>query len=163
MKDFCWIPRQPTMISERPGRSSIFLMPIRHRKWLCGLVAGVPRESQIARQLAEQGDIVIVPTLISRGDEFSTIAYGQKKTNQPHREFVYRQAYEMGRHVLGYEIQKVLTLVDLLQELDRTEWQDICSSLGRGGLRRGWTHRPAGRGDRSADQGCGSLRRIWAE
>src|SRR5262249_27266667 len=30
----------------------------------------------------------------------------------PHREFIYRQAYEMGRHVIGYEVQKVLAAVD---------------------------------------------------
>ena len=33
-------------------------------------------------------------------------------TNMPHREWLYRQAYEMGRHLIGYEIQKVLALVD---------------------------------------------------
>src|SRR5262249_51264474 len=35
-----------------------------------------------------------------------------RMTNQPHREFVYRQAYEMGRHVIGDEVQKVLAAVD---------------------------------------------------
>src|SRR5262249_25615166 len=30
----------------------------------------------------------------------------------PHREYVYRMAYEMGRHIIGYEIQKVLAAVD---------------------------------------------------
>ena len=33
-------------------------------------------------------------------------------TNQPHREFLYRMAYEMGRHPIGYEVQKVLAAVD---------------------------------------------------
>ena len=33
-------------------------------------------------------------------------------TNQPHREFIYRMAYEMGRHIIGYEVQKVLAAVD---------------------------------------------------
>jgi dienelactone hydrolase len=47
-------------------------------------------------------------------------------TNQPHREFLYRQAFEVGRHVIGYEVQKVLAAVDLLeryfdaQKSDRT-------------------------------------------
>jgi hypothetical protein len=35
-----------------------------------------------------------------------------QRTNQPHREYVYRPAYEMGRHVIGYELQKVLAGVD---------------------------------------------------
>src|SRR5262249_41226562 len=29
-----------------------------------------------------------------------------------HREFIYRMAYEMGRHLIGYEVQKVLAAVD---------------------------------------------------
>ena len=29
-------------------------------------------------------------------------------TDQPHREFIYRMACEMGRHVIGYEVQKIL-------------------------------------------------------
>jgi dienelactone hydrolase len=33
-------------------------------------------------------------------------------TDQPHREWIYRQAFHMGRHVIGYEVQKVLAAVD---------------------------------------------------
>jgi dienelactone hydrolase len=33
-------------------------------------------------------------------------------TNLPHREWIYRQAFEMGRHLIGYEVQKVLAAVD---------------------------------------------------
>src|SRR5262249_23580208 len=33
-------------------------------------------------------------------------------TNQPHREFVYRMAFQMGRHIIGYEVQRVLAAVD---------------------------------------------------
>jgi hypothetical protein len=57
---------------------------------------------------------VLIPTLIDRTDEFSgrpDIAM----TNQPHREWIWRQAYEMGRHIIGYEVQKVLAAVDWLK------------------------------------------------
>ena len=37
-------------------------------------------------------------------------------TNQPHREWIYRQAYQMGRHVIGYEVQKVLAAVDWIEK-----------------------------------------------
>jgi cephalosporin-C deacetylase-like acetyl esterase len=63
--------------------------------------------------LVGQGCRVLVPTLIDRQDTWS----GNQKialTNQPHREFVYRMAYEMGRHVIGYEVQKILAAVDWL-------------------------------------------------
>jgi dienelactone hydrolase len=81
---------------------------------LVGLAPGVPKESQYARQLAENGAIVIVPTLLSRSDEYSGSTRINRFTNQPHREFVYRMAYETGRHVIGFEVQKVLAAVDWL-------------------------------------------------
>ena len=31
------------------------------------------------------------------------------------REFLYRSAFELGRHLIGYEVQKVLALVDALK------------------------------------------------
>jgi dienelactone hydrolase len=79
---------------------------------IVGLAPGVPKESQFARRLAENGCRVVVPVLIDRKDDFSGNAKLNKWTNQPHREFVYRMAYEMGRHVIGYEVQKVLAAVD---------------------------------------------------
>lgn len=79
---------------------------------LAGLVPGVEPEAQFARRLAESGCRVVVPMLIDRSDTFSIDTGGARKTNQPHREFIYRQAYEMGRHILGYEVQKMLSLVD---------------------------------------------------
>jgi dienelactone hydrolase len=79
---------------------------------LCGLQIGIPADSQFARRLAEQGIEVIVPQLINRSDTFSGDAALKRFTNQPHREWIYRQAYEMGRHIIGYEVQKILSLVD---------------------------------------------------
>src|SRR6185437_10701067 len=37
-------------------------------------------------------------------------------TNQAHREWIYRQAYELGRHIIGYEVQKALAAVDFLEQ-----------------------------------------------
>ena len=82
----------------------------------CGLTKGIPRQAQLARRLAEAGCLVAVPTLISRSDEFSgsdDVGY----TNLTHREFLYRQAFQVGRHIIGYEIQKVLAAVDLFEHI----------------------------------------------
>src|SRR4051812_21568746 len=79
---------------------------------LVGLAPGVPKDAQVARRLAESGCRVVVPVLIDRKDDFSGSAKFNKWTNQPHREFIYRMAYEMGRHIIGYEVQKVLAAVD---------------------------------------------------
>ena len=79
---------------------------------IVGLAPGVPKESQYARRLAENGCRVVVPVLINRKDDYSGSAKFNRWTNQPHREFIYRMAYEMGRHIIGYEVQKVLAVVD---------------------------------------------------
>ena len=80
---------------------------------LVGLAPGVAPASQLARRLAENGCQVIVPVLIDRRDNWSGNPQ-VRMTNQPHREWVYRMAFEMGRHISGYEVQKVLALVDWL-------------------------------------------------
>jgi cephalosporin-C deacetylase-like acetyl esterase len=103
---------------------------------LAGLAEGVPEHSQLARLLVEYGCQVLVPTLISRDDTFSgnpDVRY----TNQPHREFIYRQAFEMGRHMIGYEVQKVLAAVDqftLLNEVQKKDVPIAVAGIGEGGL-----------------------------
>src|SRR4051812_41839715 len=79
---------------------------------ICGLAEGVPPESQFARRLAENGCRVLVPTLISR-DLSKRAPPGQPgRANLTNREYVYRPAFELGRHIIGYELQKVLAGVD---------------------------------------------------
>ncbi|MEK6239451.1 MAG: hypothetical protein N2C14_32435, partial [Planctomycetales bacterium] len=68
---------------------------------IAGLTDGVAPESQYARRLAESGCRVVIPLLINRKMEKHRAAM---LTN---REFLYRSAFELGRHLIGYEIQKV--------------------------------------------------------
>jgi len=67
-----------------------------------------------ARKLAENGGLVVIPALVNREDTFSGNPKIKRFTNQPHREWIYRQAYQMGRHIIGYEVQKVIAAVDWL-------------------------------------------------
>src|SRR5439155_18552795 len=71
-------------------------------------------ERQFARRLAENGCEVLIPVLIDRQDTWSGNPLIHRFTNQPHREWIYRQAFEMGQHIIGYEVQKVLAAVDFL-------------------------------------------------
>jgi dienelactone hydrolase len=77
---------------------------------LCGLTPGIAAPSQFARRLAESGCRVLVPALISR-----TMEKRMGRANLTHREFVYRTSFEMGRHIIGYEVQKILAGVDWFQ------------------------------------------------
>ena len=85
---------------------------------LVGLADGISQEAQFARRLAEQGCRVVVPTLINRDDTWSGNPKIGRMTNQPHREFIYRMAFELGRHIIGYEVQKILALVDWMSRED---------------------------------------------
>jgi cephalosporin-C deacetylase-like acetyl esterase len=71
-----------------------------------------PFANGVPATLAASGVRVVIPTLIDRKDTWSGSARVGRFTNQTHREFVYRMAFEMGRHVIGYEIEKVLSAVD---------------------------------------------------
>jgi dienelactone hydrolase len=78
---------------------------------IVGLVEGVPKESQFARRLAESGCRVIVPVLIDR-----RLEKRNGRANLTSREFLYRSAFELGRHLIGYEVQKVLAAVDWFEK-----------------------------------------------
>lgn len=77
---------------------------------LAGLAEGIPAESQFARRLAESGCRVIIPVLINRQVE----QHGRAKVSN--REYLYRSAFELGRHLTGYEIQKILSCVDWFEK-----------------------------------------------
>jgi dienelactone hydrolase len=82
---------------------------------IAGLATGVAPEAQFARRLAENGFEVVVPVTIDRTARWS----GRpdiRMTDQSHREWIYRQAFHMGRHVIGYEVQKVLAVVDWFKQ-----------------------------------------------
>ena len=99
----------------------------------CGLAPGLEPTSQVARLLAEAGCRVLVPTLIDRSDEFS----GDPKvrmTNLPHREWIWRMAFETGRHVIGYEVDKVRAAVDWFTRAGQPRRPTGVVGHGEGGL-----------------------------
>lgn len=83
---------------------------------IVGLADGVSPESQYARRLAESGCRVIVPTLISREMRRRAPPGQNGRANMTNREYIYRSAFEMGRHLIGYEVQKVLACVDWFEK-----------------------------------------------
>ncbi len=72
---------------------------------LMGLAGGLSHEFQTGRILAEQGKRVLIPTLINRDTTHRKLS---------NREFLYRSAYELGRHIIGYEVLKVQSAIDWL-------------------------------------------------
>ena len=102
---------------------------------LAGLAKGVEPGSQVALRFAQLGCEVVVPVLVSRGHEFSGNPGFNIQTDIPHREWIYRMSYEMGRHVIGYELQKVFALVDWMQSENKASRVPIAvAGYGEGGL-----------------------------
>ena len=91
---------------------------------IAGLAEGLPPKLQFARRLAESGCRVVVPLLINRAEKMSKLS---------NREYLYRSAFEMGRHLIGYEVQQSLAVVDWFTR----RWADTPVGVvgwGEGGL-----------------------------
>jgi dienelactone hydrolase len=108
------------LLLEPKGRAAANVVAIPDADWTpemaVGLAPGVLVKAQFPRHLAENGCRVIVPLLIDRKDDFCVNPRLGRGTNQPHREFIQRMAYEMGRTMIGFEVQKVLAAVDWFQK-----------------------------------------------
>lgn len=78
---------------------------------LAGLSPGIPEGSQFARRLAENGFQVLIPVLVNR-----TFINEGKPEQMTYRERLYRQAFHMGRHIIGYEVQEVISSVDWFKQ-----------------------------------------------
>lgn len=92
----------------------------------------LPGENAWALRLAEAGCEVIVPALLDRRATWS----GNPRiamTDQTHREWIWRQAYELGRHVIGFEVQTVQALLDAWETSHERRPVGV-AGYGEGGL-----------------------------
>jgi len=90
-----------------------------------------------AGQLASSGVEVLVPVLLGRDDTFSGSPIHKKYTNQTHREWIYRQGFILGRHVIGYELQKILAAIDWFEARNESTRKPLkigVAGHGEGGL-----------------------------
>ena len=96
---------------------------------LVGLSPGIPVESQFARRLAENGFRVLIPLLINR-----TFINEGRPEQMTYRERLYRQAFHMGRHIIGYEVEKVISAVDWFKQSDEKDLKTGVAGYCEGGL-----------------------------
>ena len=116
------------------GSPSARVIAIPHAGWTPEMAAGLePGGSSFAVPFALVGCEVLIPTLINLDSTWSGDS-DIETTNQPHREFVYRMAYEVGRHVIGYEIQKILAAVDLWTKAAGDAFPVGVFGYGEGGM-----------------------------
>lgn len=89
-----------------------------HRTAAANLIL-LPDANQTPESVANQGYAarfsaagcrVVIPALVSR------TVVKRRRSELTNREYLYRSSFELGRQLVGYEIQKVLALVDWFEE-----------------------------------------------
>lgn len=99
---------------------------------LFGSEVGLPLDQQIARHFAQHAERVFVPFVLDRKDDWSKADPINRSTNQSHREFVYRMAYEMGMHPTGMEVSKVRSTISWMNRFSASPI--ILVGIGEGGI-----------------------------
>lgn len=107
--------------------------------------AGLQERDGLALRLAEGGTQVLIPQLVNRGTRYSGSDDLTPRnpwrdggepvsmwTNQTHREWIHRQGYLMGRHIVGLEAQKVMAAVDWLLDQPDTGHHTRVGVMGYG-------------------------------
>ena len=92
-------------------------------------------EQQMGLRFAEAGYRLIIPATINRKFYFGPNGDDAriKRSEQSHREWIYRQAFQMGRHVIGYEVQTALAAADWLRDAGSSASVGV-AGYGEGGL-----------------------------
>ncbi len=100
---------------------------------LMGLAEGIEPSQQIANRFAAAGFDLVIPTIVGR-DLLVTEDQRRRRAEMTNREWIYRQSFHMGRHIIGYEIQRVLAAVDWFSSRGSKESKISVAGYGEGGL-----------------------------
>ncbi|MCB1227931.1 MAG: dienelactone hydrolase family protein [Verrucomicrobiales bacterium] len=109
--------------------------------WICLPDADTPPEQFAttspvpAALLAVPGTQVLIPALIDRGSAYSVSDTLARRAAVSHREWIYRQTFVQGRHLLGMEMEMVLAAV---RALDSPSSELHVQGEGEGGLLALW-------------------------
>jgi len=131
-------------------------------QWL-GLAPGLDATSQVVRRCAENGfEIIIMQTI--RRDKIATDDARLSESEQTYREWIYRQAFHMGRHVIGYEVQCVMAAVDWFRKQHGAGAKIGVCGYGEGGLTAFYTAALDERVASTLVSGYfDSRQKVWAE
>lgn len=144
--------------NETPTRADVIAIPDADQtpEEIAGLKVDGEREtSPFALLLAQSGCRVLVPSLIDREEN------DYRMTN---REWLHRPAFELGRHLLGYELHAVLAGVDALKNTASEERPTGVVGFGEGGLLALYAGALNTRLDAVAVSGYfGPRERLWLE
>jgi len=86
---------------------------------LVGLTNNLPPAKQIGLRFALTGFRLLIPAVINR-ERYEGPSKDDKrliKSQQSHREWIYRQAFQMGRHPIGYEVETAIAAAGAFHHL----------------------------------------------
>jgi dienelactone hydrolase len=116
--------------TKRPGKHpAVIAIPDAHLSAadIAGLTARLPQREQYARSLAVNGYVVFVPFFTQRR------AFSEPWLED--RAWLVRLGHQVGRHLIGSEVQQVSSAVDFLSKLPRVDAGRIgVVGSGQGGL-----------------------------
>lgn len=120
---------------KRPAAGYVIYLPDADQtpEQALGLAEGVKPESQVAAKLAGANFELIIPVLVNRARHVAEVPW-EDRTDQSNRQWIYHQAFHMGRHVIGYEVQKVLACVDWFKRQYGEQAKVAVAGYGEGGL-----------------------------
>ncbi|WP_164101360.1 dienelactone hydrolase family protein [Candidatus Laterigemmans baculatus] len=123
------------VLQDEPSAGQIVVVPDADQtpEQLLGLAAGLIAPEQIARRMAAQRYDLLIPTILDRGP-LQTDDPRIRSADYTPREWIYRQAFHMGRHLIGYEIQRVMAGVDWLDTRREERGPVGIIGYGEGGL-----------------------------
>ncbi len=102
---------------------------------ILGITGKLPAKQQIGLRFATAGFRMLIPATINRARYLGPDGKDGrlKRSDQTHREWIYRQAFQMGRHVIGYEVQTALAAADWLKSSGSSSSVSV-AGYGEGGL-----------------------------
>ena len=95
--------------------------------------ADTPPEKLVDEMLLSAQCEILILALTSRASTYSGSEKLGIRTDLSHREWIYRQCFESGRHIIGFEIQKALALLDWFKSRP-VQLPILVAGLGEGGL-----------------------------
>jgi len=77
---------------------------------------------------------ILIPALVNRDTEFSRSDSLDRSALVSHREWLYRQAFIMGRHLIGFEVQSIEAAIDWMSDQKDGPAPISVIGFGEGGL-----------------------------
>ena len=102
-------------VLEHVTAEGVHVLPVGTRRGCAVVLADAdvaPEQFQPVYDLAAAGYEVLAPVLIDTRTEFSGNP-AVKMSGLPHREWIYRMSFPVGRHPLGYDVQTALAAVEI--------------------------------------------------